>query len=40
MADPLDRNQELINAILGIAETGRNTEVPHPSIGCSIKWHR
>ena len=33
-----DTRRELVEAMLGIAETGRGPENQIPSIGCGIKW--
>jgi len=38
MGQDAERDQELVNAMLMIAETGRGPERQLPSMGCSIKW--
>ena len=35
-----EREKELINAMLQIAETGHGPKQQEPSMGCSIKWRR
>jgi len=34
----VDRNRELLNAMMMIAETGEGPREQFPSMGCSIKW--
>ena len=38
MGNPANRNKELVNAMLQIAETGKGPEQQQASMGCSIKW--
>lgn len=38
MGQATERDRELVNAMLMIAETGHGPEQQVPSMGCSIKW--
>lgn len=38
MGKPANRNRELVNAMLQIAETGAGPKQQKASMGCSIKW--
>ena len=38
MGDGADREPELVNAMMQIAETGQGPQDQLPSMGCSIKW--
>ena len=38
MGDAGNRQPELVDAMLRIAETGKGPAAQHPSMGCSIKW--
>lgn len=38
MGDASNREPELVNAMLQIAETGQGPQHQTPSMGCSIKW--
>ncbi|MEM7472621.1 MAG: thioredoxin family protein [Pseudomonadota bacterium] len=38
MGDASMRTPELVNAMRGVAETGKGPEDQTPSMGCSIKW--
>ena len=40
MGDGTGRAAELLEAMRGIAATGKAPAVQHPSMGCSIKWRR
>ena len=37
-AAPADASQELVEAMLQVAKTGKGPEKQTPSMGCSIKW--
>ena len=40
MGNAINRERELVNAMLQIVKTGKGPEQQTPSMGCSIKWRR